>query len=262
MVEFRRWFLPLLLALSIHGASLLYGRHADETPVPAVIPPVLVVQLRPPVLPVIRETRSANAVDVAPSTPPAQADQRPVMESQTKPAQPEKKQAGNALENESAMRRPSRIAVPRATATANEVKAPTPAPAPAKPSARAVVEPFPPALPAVSSPPIEARPATAAALTEPFQPPRVVEGYSANQAPTYPRSLRRRGIEGKVLVRAAVDIQGRCERVEIVRSSGYSLFDQAALEAVERWHFQPARRGERVVTAAVEIPIVFRLSGS
>lgn len=83
--------------------------------------------------------------------------------------------------------------------------------------------------------------------------------YLQNPQPPYPLSARRRGIEGKVLLRAEVGSDGVSNRVEVKKSSGWEMLDQAARQAVKNWRFVPARKGEQAVTAWVEIPIAFRL---
>jgi periplasmic protein TonB len=63
-----------------------------------------------------------------------------------------------------------------------------------------------------------------------------------------------------VLVRVAVGLDGRAVRVEVLRSSGSALLDKAAVEALERWRFEPARAAGQPVAATVEIPVTFRLT--
>lgn len=92
------------------------------------------------------------------------------------------------------------------------------------------------------------------------RPPHYEAGGEANPWPRYPAAARRRGIEGEVLVRVAVGLDGRAERVEILHSSGSALLDKAAVEALERWRFEPARAAGQPVAATVEIPVTFRLT--
>ena len=61
-------------------------------------------------------------------------------------------------------------------------------------------------------------------------------------------------------MRVAVALDGRAERVVILRSSGSALLDNAAVEALERWRFEPARAAGQPVAATVEIPVTFRLT--
>jgi protein TonB len=84
--------------------------------------------------------------------------------------------------------------------------------------------------------------------------------YRDTPRPAYPDSARREGREGRVLLRALVDDQGRIKQVEINNSSGSDTLDRAAVEAIKRWRFHPARHGERPVESWLRIPIEFRLA--
>lgn len=99
-----------------------------------------------------------------------------------------------------------------------------------------------------------------AVATEPVvEPPRYNAAYLNNPPPAYPLAARRRGVEGSVLLRAEVQPDGRCSRTELKQSSGSSLLDQAAQQAVLNWRFVPARRGSQAIVAWVEIPVTFKL---
>lgn len=87
-----------------------------------------------------------------------------------------------------------------------------------------------------------------------------VARYGDTPKPKYPESARRDGKEGRVLVRVLVNEEGRSTAVEVNRSSGVEALDQAAVEAIKRWCFSPARYGERPVESWVRIPIDFRLA--
>lgn len=109
--------------------------------------------------------------------------------------------------------------------------------------------------PAPPAPPPPARSAPEPAL----EAPRFYAAYLSNPPPVYPLAARRHGIEGRVLVRAEIQTDGSCSRVELKTSSGSNLLDQAALEAVRKWRFIPARKGSQVLVAWVEVPIAFKL---
>ena len=49
--------------------------------------------------------------------------------------------------------------------------------------------------------------------------------------------------------------------VEVHKSSGSQRLDDAALAAVRRWRFVPARTGERTVAGIALVPIHFQLDG-
>jgi protein TonB len=80
-----------------------------------------------------------------------------------------------------------------------------------------------------------------------------------NPKPPYPLAVRRRGIEGRVVLTAKVRIDGGCEDVRLKQSSGHEALDAAALDTVRKWRFLPARRAGQAVEAWVEVPIVFKL---
>lgn len=76
-------------------------------------------------------------------------------------------------------------------------------------------------------------------------------------APDYPRRALRRGEQGVVLLRVDVSAAGVPTSVGIVRSSRSRDLDRAAVNAVERWRFQPAMADGRPVAGTVEVPIEF-----
>lgn len=83
--------------------------------------------------------------------------------------------------------------------------------------------------------------------------------YGSNPPPEYPRRARKQGWQGTVLLRVAVSSTGAPSAVTVARSSGYPLLDDAAIEAVLRWRFRAARRGDEPVESTVEVPVTFRL---
>lgn len=85
--------------------------------------------------------------------------------------------------------------------------------------------------------------------------------YLQNPAPSYPSIARRLGEQGRVILRVFVESTGMPGRIEIKSSSGFSRLDQSAQDAVQRWKFIPARRGDEVVAAWVLVPIEFNLRG-
>lgn len=89
--------------------------------------------------------------------------------------------------------------------------------------------------------------------------PRFDLASLGNRPPKYPELARRRGQEGRTLLQVEVSASGRPLNVEIAESSGHALLDEAALEAVARWRFQPAQRSGAAVAGTVEVPILFRL---
>jgi TonB family protein len=64
-------------------------------------------------------------------------------------------------------------------------------------------------------------------------------------------------ISGLVKLRAVVGIDGHVRGVEVVRSLGYGL-DENAVDAVRTWEFQPALKNGEPVEATVPIECEFR----
>ncbi|MDE2583823.1 MAG: energy transducer TonB [Betaproteobacteria bacterium] len=112
----------------------------------------------------------------------------------------------------------------------------------------------------------EPRPAVANPVAAPAPVPSLAQArfdadYLHNPKPAYPPLSRRLGEEGKVLLKVSVTAQGTAEQVEVHKSSGFSRLDAAARDAVQRWRFVPARRGDEPVAASVLVPITFALEG-
>jgi periplasmic protein TonB len=100
---------------------------------------------------------------------------------------------------------------------------------------------------------------TTAAAMAPLVPARPVAGMETDRPPTYPEIARRRGEQGRVLLRVAVSPAGLPVNVSVAESSGFPPLDSAAVNAVERWRFVPATRAGEPVAATAEVPLRFRL---
>ncbi|HET6434394.1 MAG TPA: energy transducer TonB [Xanthomonadaceae bacterium] len=84
--------------------------------------------------------------------------------------------------------------------------------------------------------------------------------YASAPAPAYPREALREGLQGSVLLKVLVDVDGRPLDVQVARSSGHRALDRAAREQVlRRWTFRPAMRDGRAVQAIGLVPVDFRL---
>ncbi|MDQ5947139.1 MAG: periplasmic protein TonB [Pseudomonadota bacterium] len=118
-----------------------------------------------------------------------------------------------------------------------------------------------------AAPAVEAMPAreVATPTAAPAAPPATVTqprfdaDYLSNPAPTYPPLSRRMGEEGKVVLRVLVEPNGRPAQIELKSSSGSPRLDQAGQDAVWRWKFVPAKRGDEAISAWVLVPITFTL---
>lgn len=84
--------------------------------------------------------------------------------------------------------------------------------------------------------------------------------YAHAPAPAYPPVLVRNQVQGTVLLRILVDVDGKPLEVSVARSSGSRELDRAAVEQVrKRWMFRPAMRDGRAVQAIGMVPIDFKL---
>jgi protein TonB len=144
------------------------------------------------------------------------------------------------------------------------VAAPAPAPRSAPPSVPVVASATP--LVAASSDTVQvARAPVAAAEAPPAAPddavtePRGYAGYLRNPAPDYPPAAQKRGLEGKVVLKVHVLASGQPDSVAVASSSGHPILDDAALKAVTRWAFAPARRGATAIDGWVQVPLQFKI---
>ena len=92
-----------------------------------------------------------------------------------------------------------------------------------------------------------------------YTPPSFSAEYLHNPVPEYPPMSRRRGEQGRVLLRVTVTETGEAAVVLVSQSSGYALLDQSALQAVKNWQFVPARFNNHAVVAEVTVPVRFTL---
>ena len=90
-----------------------------------------------------------------------------------------------------------------------------------------------------------------------FEPPVAT---NAEPAVRYPPALFDQGVEGTVLLRLFVDAGGRVvpESTRVAEGSGQPALDSAALAAVPRMTFAPARRRGIPVPSAFMQPVYFR----
>ena len=124
--------------------------------------------------------------------------------------------------------------------------------APARPSAPASPVAGPAAAVATKGEVFAAAPAP---VTEVF----VAPAFLCRQEPAYPERARRAGAEGVVGVRLALAADGSVRAVELTRSSGSRLLDEAALAAARASTFTPASRNHAPVASEAEASYRFEL---
>ena len=122
-----------------------------------------------------------------------------------------------------------------------DAPAPAPAPLPAETS------PLPPAID-------EAAPVAGEAAQAPIPLPE------QSPSPRYPSEALRRNETGTVVLQVQVDAQGQPVSVDVAQRSGSRDLDRAAVEAVSRWRFSPARDAAgNPVAGTLSVPIDFKL---
>jgi protein TonB len=82
-------------------------------------------------------------------------------------------------------------------------------------------------------------------------------GYQVK--PRYPESARRAGAQGVTTLRVRVLENGRVGEVIVEQSAGFRDLDFAAVDAVRKWLFEPARQGKNPVSVWVLLPVKFEL---
>lgn len=76
--------------------------------------------------------------------------------------------------------------------------------------------------------------------------------------PKYPEAARRANREAVVMVEFTVDVDGKAIDIKVADPKGFG-FDEAAIEAIEKWRFTPAKKGGKSVPMRVRQPIRFNL---
>lgn len=102
-------------------------------------------------------------------------------------------------------------------------------------------------------------------------PPRQAEGplesefgsgegprFLHREMPEYPPLARRWGKEGKVVLRLTISEKGELLKLEVVSGQGFGL-TEAAVQAVKKSTFQPARVQGQAIASRALLPILFVL---
>ena len=117
----------------------------------------------------------------------------------------------------------------------------------------------PEAPPVLAAEPTKEMPKAAPVIEEKIEPPRFGVAYLNNPTPDYPALSVRKGEEGRVLMMVLVSADGAAEDVQIEKSSGFDRLDNAAVAAVKKWRFIPAKKNNQPLSAYVRVPMPFIL---
>jgi periplasmic protein TonB len=270
----------VLIHLSIVGIiSLATGFGPTRIPVliaelVVVEPPPAVVEPPRPTPPVVQDRRPLTPPKLVrtpppvlqPPTPP-KAEAEPPLPATPEPprvvapepppvATPEPEPPRAAPSEPAPAPMPAPVAAPNASRPLTGPSV-TAAPDPGATSFTLPASPTPPP-PAGAAPP-STRPSAAAAIPSGSVTQRAIPRGGYQYRPTYPASARNLGVQGTTLLHVLVADDGRVAEVVVKQSAGHADLDRAAIDAVRRWRFEPARRGTEPVEMWVQLPFEFRL---
>ncbi len=76
--------------------------------------------------------------------------------------------------------------------------------------------------------------------------------------PKYPTEAKENGVTGQVILVAAIDLEGQVEQAKVI--SGHPLLNNAAIEAVKQWRYEPYIVNGQPKTVQFTVVITFKLS--
>lgn len=76
----------------------------------------------------------------------------------------------------------------------------------------------------------------------------------------YPRWAVREGWEGTLVIAVEILKTGEVGRWKVMESTGYSLLDEAALTAIRKWRFHPAREQGVPIVSCIQVPVHFEIT--
>jgi protein TonB len=79
--------------------------------------------------------------------------------------------------------------------------------------------------------------------------------------PIYPEIAQEAGIEGTVIIKAFIDEKGRVLETLVLKGIPNTGLDEAAMEAIRKTRFKPAKQRDRPVGVWISIPVNFKLKG-
>jgi protein TonB len=76
----------------------------------------------------------------------------------------------------------------------------------------------------------------------------------------YPAAAKKKGIKGYVVLSLLIDEYGRVDEVQVLESSPAGVFDDAAVQGINSWRFEPAKYEGKKVKVWAKQKIRFDLS--
>jgi TonB family protein len=261
------WAILILLPAGLAGCALLGGRRAEPPPPPPPAPPVVVPtpiqmqweeapRLLQMVTPIYPDSARRAGIDGQVNLRITVDEQGFVTDAEVVSARP----AG--LFEEAAVSailqwvfEPARSGGHPITVqmgqqinfSLKDVRPPPPPPPSGEKPSIIIREMEPPHVPKPGEPPIFMAWETAPILIEALDP-------------VYPDSARRAGLEGMVILQIVIDAQGKVIDARVVLAQPPGVFEEAALEAVRKWRFEPALQREKPIKVQMAQTVMFRLN--
>lgn len=95
------------------------------------------------------------------------------------------------------------------------------------------------------------------------EPPEPLGGFAAIQRNiVYPEIAQEAGIEGTVIVQAYVNEFGKVTECVVLKGVPNTGLDEAAIAAIMKTRFKPAKQRDRNVGVYISIPVIFKLKSS
>ena len=85
-------------------------------------------------------------------------------------------------------------------------------------------------------------------------------GSIKNPHPPYPIVARKKGLQGKLILKVSINNDGSVKSVVVGKSSGHKILDKVSKETVEKWVFIPAKKMGQAVEDNIKVPIRFVLT--
>ncbi|MFQ5822532.1 MAG: energy transducer TonB [bacterium] len=96
------------------------------------------------------------------------------------------------------------------------------------------------------------------------EPPQIIGGFVELQKHLkYPQIAVKAEIEGLVFVKVLVGVEGRIEKMEIIKAKPANIgFEESAMEAIKKVRWKPAKQRDKKIRVWVTIPVQFQLYSS
>ena len=95
------------------------------------------------------------------------------------------------------------------------------------------------------------------------EPPEPIGGFPAIQRNVvYPEIAQEAGIEGTVVIQAFVNEFGKVTDCVVLKGVPNTGLDEAAIDAIKKTRFKPAKQRDRNVGVYISIPVIFKLQSN